>query len=142
MKSTFKLEKVIPTKNQIDILYMQLKARKYSISHKNLPTYKEHEKFVFNNPYRKWFIIKLDHLSKGNMYVQFDNSIGINGFEDLDAYTLKKLLDLLFSIIKPLAPIPSLRYKDFSFNISIKNKLLIKNLERIGYKKSQITFVK
>lgn len=43
----------------IRFLYQLLKLRKplENISHKNMPSYNEHTKFVKSKPYQKWYII-------------------------------------------------------------------------------------
>ena len=135
------LETVKPTVKQISILYEQLKDRKYFISHKHLPTFEKHTDFVKNHPYRKWFIIKVNNTEMGSIYVQNDNSIGINGIESLDKIFIKKIFELLYKKIKPLPPLPSSRYKDFFVNISIDNKILINKLNSIGFIPSQISYI-
>ena len=135
------LESVIPTDQQIAVLFEQLKKRKHSISHEYLPVYEEHEQFVKNSPYRSWFIVKLSGSEQGNVYVQFDNSIGLNGLEDLDALVIQKILNLVFDQVMPLDPIPSVRYADFFFNISINNTILMDKLTSIGYVQSGVTYI-
>ena len=135
------LETVKPTVKQISILYEQLKKRKYFISHKNLPTFEEHTYFVKNNPYRKWFIIKVNNIEMGSIYVQNDNSIGVNGIESLETIFIKKIFELIHKKLKPLPPLPSSRYKDFFVNISVDNKTLINKFSAIGFKPSQITYI-
>lgn len=63
---------------QIDVLYTQLKNRQYDISHKFLPRFEDHIKFVKNHPYRYWVVILKDSVPIGNFYIQADNSIGLN----------------------------------------------------------------
>ena len=48
---SLKFEKILPNKTQINALYLILKNRNYSISHKCLPNFEEHETFVKQNPY-------------------------------------------------------------------------------------------
>ena len=59
-------------KSDIRFLYNQLKEResKINISHKNMPTFEEHSKFVMSNPYSKWYIIihKNNHCAQGNPF--------------------------------------------------------------------------
>lgn len=142
MAIDLKLEKVIPTSNQIDILYEQLKSRKYTISHEALPSYEIHKKFVMNNPYRVWFLVKIKDVIIGNIYIQYNNSVGLNGLDNIKTSQLAEILETLFNKISPLTPVPSIRYKDFFFNISINNKNLIDKLSDIGYKKIQLTLIR
>ena len=44
----FKFESVIGTVTQIEVLYELLKTRIHSISHKSIPTFEQHTKFVKN----------------------------------------------------------------------------------------------
>ena len=76
-----KFEVVKPTDKQVEILYKQLRERKYSISNKILPDFEEHKLFVKNNPYRLWYIVRLDDEVYGNVYFNHDNSISLNGLE-------------------------------------------------------------
>ena len=66
-------------KSDIRFLYNQLKERdpKINISHKKMPTYVEHSKFVLSKPYSKWYIIFLRNKKIGNVYLTKTNEIGI-----------------------------------------------------------------
>ena len=46
-------------KSDVDFLYEILSERttNENISHKEMPTYKKHVKFVLSKPYKKWYII-------------------------------------------------------------------------------------
>lgn len=142
MKNKIELEIIVPLKRQINLLYKQLKARKHNISHSKLPTLKEHEYFVKNNPYRLWFLVNLNGSYFGNIYVHQDNSIGLNNLEKLDINDLEIILDQIYNKVKPLSPIPSVRFGDFFFNIAINNAILIEKIQKIGYQRKQVTLVK
>jgi len=60
-------------------LYDLLKQRdsNVSISHKKMPTYEQHVKFVMSKPYSKWYIIQKDDQSIGSIYLSKQNEIGI-----------------------------------------------------------------
>ena len=68
-------------------LYLLLKERKdyESISHNDMPTWKEHEEFVNRKPYRSWFIIYEILNGKatavGSLYITYKNEIGIAIYE-------------------------------------------------------------
>ena len=66
-------------KSDIRFLYNQLKERDptINISHKKMPTYVEHSKFVLSKPYSKWYIIFLRNKKIGNVYLTKTNEIGI-----------------------------------------------------------------
>ena len=67
--------------NQSDFrfLYNLLKERKpnANISHKKMPTYYEHVKFVKSKPYTKWNIIECGKQKVGSIYLSKNNEIGI-----------------------------------------------------------------
>ncbi len=136
-----KFEVVKPTDKQIAILYKQLRERKYSISHKTLPNFEEHKLFVKTNPYRLWYIVRLDNKAYGNIYFNHDNSISLNGLEKLDLSILRRILILTFEQLKPLYPIPSVRYKDFFINVAVNNLMLKDKLRELGYIKIQETYI-
>ena len=75
----------------------------------------------------------------GSIYVQNDNSIGVNGIESLDKIFIKNFWTIVQKI-KPLPPLPSSRYKDFFVNISliIKSWLIAKLYRFIP---SQISYI-
>ena len=60
-------------------LYNLLNERdsKANISHKKMPTYSEHIKFVNSKPYNKWYIIKFKNKKIGSIYLTNQNEIGI-----------------------------------------------------------------
>ena len=90
----YKLEEVEIKDNHIKILFELLIKRKFSISHKKMPSFIEHEKFVSSHPYRYWFLISSRKKYIGSFYIQYDNSIGINidplNYEDAIPFILKK----------------------------------------------------
>lgn len=60
-------------------LYELLLSRdpKANISHKNMPTYSEHVKFVMSKPYSKWYVIIYKNKKIGSIYLSRQNEIGI-----------------------------------------------------------------
>ena len=73
------IEKVRANYNHTKILYETLKKRKknYKISHKNLPTFKKHQDFVKNNPYRVWFLVFENKECIGTLYLSKMNEVGV-----------------------------------------------------------------
>lgn len=138
---SIELEEIVPTSKQIESLFNQLKSRNYSISHETVPSFKQHAQFVRNNPYRAWFLILKEGVPVANVYVQNDNSVGINNDDSLNDEELSLLLQLLFNRLKPLEPIPSLRYKNFFFNVPVSNTPLQQRLEKLGFQASQISYI-
>jgi len=135
------LEPVVPSDMQAKALYDLLKTRQHPISHVSLPSYEEHAAFVFNNPYRCWYLICREGEVLGSLYLLFDNSVGIDVRDEVDREDLRLVIDLLRKSVQPMPPIASLRYKDFFFNVSPSNKKLQRCLEEIGYVPAQTSYV-
>ena len=135
------LERVIPSDKQIHKLFYFLESRSHFISHKDMPEYSGHEEFVQNNPYRVWYIVNLNRKCVANLYVQNDNSIGLNNFENLEVDVISKVLEILFSEVNPLNAMPSKRFGKFFFRISSSNFILQKKIGKLGYSPSEISYV-
>ena len=60
-------------------LYDLLKERdpKANISHKKMPSFSEHVKFVSSKPYSKWYIIEKGSKKMGSIYLSKNDEIGI-----------------------------------------------------------------
>lgn len=48
-----------------------------SISHKTMPTYSNHEKFITSHPYKEWYLIHDGPRIKGSIYISKQNEIGL-----------------------------------------------------------------
>lgn len=117
-------------------LFNLLKERdsKANISHKKMPTYSEHVKFVKSKPYSKWYIIEKSKKKIGSIYLSKNNEIGIflkktyhgKGFASI-------ALDLL------IEKNPRKRYLA---NVNPKNLLSTKFFKKNGFKLIQHTFEK
>lgn len=66
-------------KSDYEFLYELLKKRdpRANISHRKIPTYEEHQKFVTSNPYKAWYVIYMDDTKTGSIYLSKQNEIGI-----------------------------------------------------------------
>ena len=135
------LEPVVPNHAQTKVLYEILHKREHTISHKDMPSYDKHTFFVFNNPYRCWFIVYYESAILGSMYVQYDNSVGLSFCKPIERKALELLTEMLRVEVKPLEAIASVRYKDFFFNVSNSDVKLQNCLENIGYIRSQVSFI-
>ena len=113
------------------LLYEFLKKREFNISHKNLPTYKNHLKFVKNSPYRKWFLISYNFQIIGSIYILYDNGIGID-IPKKNYKIIGKILKIVFLKIKPLKAIPSIRTNNFHINVAANNKSMHKFVMHSG----------
>ena len=137
---SLKFEKVIPTQNQNDELFFLLNNRKYSISHTSTPSKKEHSDFVSEHPYLVWYLIYKNKNLIGSVYLQTDNSIGI----DLIEYYENEILSV-FKYIKnnhkPLPSIKSVRGDEFFINVSSENMNLIQILKNLDKYEIQRSFL-
>ena len=137
---TVSFEKVIPTQVQIDELFFLLKNRKYFISHKSTPSKKDHFDFVSEHPYLVWYLVYKNKNLIGSVYVQKDNSMGI----DLLEYSENEILSV-FKFIKnnhkPLPSIKSIRGNKFFVNVSSENTHLIKILKNLNKNEIQRSFL-
>lgn len=71
---------LIPVKkSDCSFLYELLEERnpKANISHRKLPSYENHVKFVMSKPYSKWYIVECHEKDVGSVYLTKDNEIGI-----------------------------------------------------------------
>ncbi len=128
-------------KNELEFLYHLLKSRTHSISHKKLPSFKEHTNFVKNHPYHKWFFVEKESQRLGSLYIHQDNSIGLDILEKFEEH-IPEILSFLEKEYKPLPQIKSVRSKNFFINVSPESKSLHTKLLLSGYKISQISFEK
>jgi RimJ/RimL family protein N-acetyltransferase len=115
-------------------LYELLQERdsKSFITHKKLPTFKNHEQFVKSFPYSKWYIIILNNEKAGSVSITDQNEIGI--------WVLKKFQNMgiggnaLKLLIKNH---PKSRYLA---NINPKNKESVEFFGKHNFKLIQHTF--
>jgi len=103
-----------------------------NISHKKMPTYEEHLKFVKSQPYARWYIIEVNNEKVGSIYLTHENEIGIHLFkiyEDEQRYQ---------NIIKKL--ISENSGKRFFINISPRNEFYINFSKKLGFNLKQYTY--
>ena len=115
-------------------LYQHLKERNPSanISHKKMPTYAEHVKFVMSRPYSKWYIIIHKNKKVGTIYLTKQNEIGIFIKNKVQGKLIgQRVLKLL------MEKNPRKRYLA---NVSPKNKKSIAFFKKNGFKLIQYTF--
>jgi hypothetical protein len=67
------------SKSDYRFLYNLLKERdsRTNISHKKMPTFNEHIKFIKSKPYTKWYIVKYGAQKIASIYLTSQNEIGI-----------------------------------------------------------------
>ena len=121
-------------KSDIDFLYEILSERSSieNISHKEMPSYRKHVKFVLSKPYKKWYIIYYKKQKFGSIYLTNLNEIGIH-FKKVPIYDflITKSIDLLIN------KNPG---KRFLINISPNNPKFIKIIKKKGLKLIQHTY--
>ena len=99
MNSDVKLKQV--TKNDTLFLYDLLKNKdpNANISHKKMPSYDEHVKFVMSKPYTNWYIIEYDKKNVGAIYLSKQDEIGISVNNDYEYdQIVKPALKLLMKL--------------------------------------------
>mgnify|MGYP003972055143 FL=1 len=121
-------------KSDSNFLYELLKERdsRANISHKKMPSIKQHEKFIQSKPYSKWYIIQSSNNDIGSIYLSKNNEIGIflikkNQNEGIGANVLKLLMEKN----------PKIRYLA---NVNPKNKKSIEFFKKNGFKLIQHTY--
>ena len=120
MTGKFNAELIIGTDEQNKILYDLLSKRTFKISHELMPDFDEHIKFVLENPYRCWFLLKNKDVYFGSFYIHNDNSVGINliKYEEEIVIWCLKFINKQF---EHLTPIKSVIPPFFYVNVSPKN---------------------
>ena len=122
------------TKADFQFLYELLSERdsRANISHKKMPTYDEHLKFVTSKPYSKWYIIYYYNKKSGSIYLSKQNEIGIFLKKEIQGKGIgTKALEL---IMKKNGS------KRYLANISPKNKKSIEFFKKHGFKLVQYTY--
>ena len=115
-------------------LYNLLNERdsKANISHKKMPTYSEHIKFVNSKPYNKWYIIKFKNKKIGSIYLTNQNEIGIFIKKDIQGKNLgRQALSLM---------IDKNPRKRYLANVNPKNKKSLEFFKNNGFTMIQYTF--
>ena len=133
-KKKTKVELKIVSKSDYQFLYHLLMERdsNVNISHKKMPTYKQHLKFVMSKPYTKWYIIKYYGIKSGSIYLTKQDEIGIFLKKESKKKGVGKLA-LKLLIQKNKRP----RYLA---NINPKNTTSIKFFKKNGFNLIQYTY--
>tara|TARA_Y100001936_G_scaffold149484_1_gene145856 strand:- start:19474 stop:19875 length:402 start_codon:yes stop_codon:yes gene_type:complete len=105
-----------------------------NISHKKMPSYAQHTRFVKSKPYLKWYIILKDKEKIGSIYLSKNNEIGLSILKSEKINNIQKIA--LNELIKKNPR------KRFLANINPKNKNLISFFKKNDFKLIQYTFEK
>ena len=122
------------SKSDYRFLYNLLKERdpRANISHKKMPTYREHVSFVSSKPYSKWYVILHDACKVGSIYITSQNEIGIfikkaSQDKQIGSIALKKLME-------------KNQKKRYLANVSPKNKKSIAFFKKHKFRLIQYTY--
>jgi RimJ/RimL family protein N-acetyltransferase len=119
--------------NAIARLYGWLEQRtpEQSISHRNMPTMKQHAAFVLRRPYHAWYLIKVDEGYAGNIYLTARREVGIHIDE---TYRGRGIGSIALGRLRDVYPGPMLA------NINPANAPSIAFFKRHGARPLQLTF--
>lgn len=135
----YQFELVTGNNDQIKILYELLKNRIHSISHKKIPNYDTHSKFVKLHPYRKWYIVKFRQDCLGSFYIKNDNSIGFN-LNVINNDIVISCINFIRKNFNPMQASASMVSKDFYINVAASNLDLIEVMHALSMKQLQVSF--
>ena len=137
MKKEIVLKEV--QKSDCSFLYELLLERKLyvNISHKKIPTYVKHVKFVMSKPYSKWYIIYYGKQKIGSIYLTKQDEVGIH-FKEPVKSTLQPRKLLWLQVLKMMMrKNPRNRYL---VNINPSNTRMKTFLKNAGFKLIQHTY--
>jgi hypothetical protein len=137
--STFTLEKITGTDDQIRALYDILIIRTHNISNTKSPSIEEHIKFAQNHPYRIWYLVKVNSNYIGSAYLMENNCVGINLITNFDLFP--NIVKTILKKHKPLKEIKSVRPPYFYINIAPDNEEGEAQLMKLHAQKIQSTFI-
>ena len=121
------------------VLLKLLENRDYSISHLNLPSKNDHLLFIKSKPYRYWAIVLEDNFPVGTVYIQSNNSIGLNLLQQKKQLT-HKILRHIKTSFNPLKEVKSKTPPYFYVNISYANNKLGKILCELDASPIQVSY--
>ena len=129
-----KINFLIIEETDYKFLYELLLQRKkiVNISHKKMPTYEEHVKFIESEPYSKWYIIQIDDKKIGSIYLTKENEIGIHFFTQYEESERFQNVIKEFFLKEP--------QDRFVMNVSPKNEQYIDMAKKLGFHLVQHTY--
>ena len=139
MNRNIRFEKIVGNSSQIFTLFELLKDRTNNISHKSMPKFNDHKKFVKNNPYKVWYLVFHDENSIGTFYIKYDNSVGLKLILQ-ESYIIDLIVKYIKLNYKPENPIASEISSYFYFNVAYANNELIKVLAELKLLPIQISY--
>lgn len=132
--NSLKINIIQVKKSDHRFLYKLLLERdsKVNISHKKMPSFKEHVKFIQQKPYSKWYVIFDGKKKVGSVYLSKQNEIGIFL---LNKYMQKGIAKEAINQLKEKNP-----RQRYLANVSPKNKNSKTFFKKIGFKLIQYTY--
>tara|TARA_B100000029_G_scaffold47115_2_gene43279 strand:- start:4943 stop:5359 length:417 start_codon:yes stop_codon:yes gene_type:complete len=120
--------------SDIRFLYNQLKERdsKINISHRVMPSYEEHSRFVLSKPYSRWYIIFHNNKKIGNVYLTRLNEIGIFVLKSIK---IKGIGNIVLKEVMKKNPRPR-----YLANVSPRNSKSSEFFKKNGFKLIQHTY--
>lgn len=121
--------------SDLRFLYNLLKERdpRVNISHRMMPTFNEHVKFVLSKPYSNWYVIKYGQKKVGSCYItHLLNEISIHIKKEMQGKNIQQ--EVLEIIMKKN---PKQRY---IANVNPSNKKAIRFFKNNGFKLIQYTY--
>lgn len=135
----------------LEVLYSLLKERplNHGISHKSMPSFREHVHFVESRPFRCWYLIT--HLGDSKQTFRYigaieclpTNEFGIHLLKEFQGRGLgRQAVELFLSTHEPLPAIPAVRNGQFTANCAPANEGAIEFFKALGFHEIQRTFEK
>ena len=124
------------TNFDVKFLFDLLKERdpRVNISHRKMPTYSQHTKFIKSKPYSKWYIILKSKQKIGSIYLSKNDEIGIFLSKKFQG---KNVGNSALNELMKKNP-----RKRFLANVNPKNKKSISFFKNNNFKLIQYTFEK
>ena len=134
IQSSISLKSV--TNSDVKFLFDLLKERdpRVNISHRKMPTYSQHAKFIKSKPYSKWYIILKSKQKIGSIYLSKNDEIGIFLSKKFQGKNVGNFA--LNELMKKNTR------KRFLANVNPKNKKSISFFKNNNFKLIQYTFEK
>ena len=129
-----------PSKWEIQFLYQLLQSRQYSISHRKMPSFDNHQFFVLNHPYHTWHIVFYDEIPIGSIYICSDNSVGLHIMPEFISYR-QSLLRKFIGTFTPLPGQASIINSNFIFNVALDDFTFVSDLKGCGAIPLQVTYL-
>ena len=122
------------TKSDCEFLYELLKKREplASISHKKMPSYEEHVKFVLSKPYSKLYVVEYKNQKVGSAYISKQDEIGICVVKEFQGKGIDKKTTWLLMKKNPRS-----RYLA---NVAPENHILQEFFKKLGFRGLQYTY--